>query len=97
MWGLSALEQSGSELLEVDPVDSHEFVTCACASSELDMAFRNIGHPGEEVNELFIGQPVPGWRRQCDDEGPLLDAENGGCSRARLCADAESNGAVMED
>jgi len=97
MWGLSALEQSGSELLKVDPVDSHELVTCVCASSELDMAFRNIGHPGEEVNELFIGQPVPGWRRQCDDEGPLLDAENSGCSGARLCADAESNGAVMED
>ena len=91
------MEQSGSELLKVDPVDSHELVTCVCASSELDMAFRNIGHPGEEVNELFIGQPVPGWRRHCDDEGPLLDAENSGCSGARLCADAESNGAVMED
>jgi len=91
------LEQSGSELLEVDPVDSHEFVTGVCASCELDITFRNIGHPGEEVNEFFIGLPVPGWRRQCDDQGPLLDAENGGCSGAGLCADAESYGAVMED
>ena len=95
--GLSALEQCVSELLEVDPVDSHEFVTGGCASKELYLALRNTGHPGEEVNERFIGLPVPGRRGQRDDEGPLFNAEDGGASGAGFSADAESNGAVMED
>ena len=94
---LALREQQIPQLGDLDTPNSHQFVTSRGTGDQFDLALRDIGQPGEESHQLLIGLPLMGWRGQGDDQGSLLDADDGGAARSGLGADAQSDRSVAQN